>query len=176
MTAVTCGTPIPATTLVVHIEPGPIPTLTASTPASQRALAAAPVAILPAITWRSGNADLISLRVVIIFLECPCAESITIQSTLALTRAWTLSITFAVMPTAAPARSRPCESWAEDGYFTLFSISLIVISPLNLYSSSTIGSFSFLALPSIFLASSRVVPTGAVIRFSLVMHSFIGLS
>ena len=50
ITAVTCGTPIPATTLVVQIEPGPIPTLTASTPASQRALAAAPVAMLPAIT------------------------------------------------------------------------------------------------------------------------------
>ena len=45
-----CGTPIPATTLVVQIEPGPIPTLTASAPASIRAFAASAVAILPAIT------------------------------------------------------------------------------------------------------------------------------
>ena len=50
MIAVICGTPIPATTRVVQIEPGPIPTLTASTPASQRAFAAAPVAMFPAIT------------------------------------------------------------------------------------------------------------------------------
>ena len=33
-TAVTCGTPTPATTRVVQIEPGPTPTLTASAPAS----------------------------------------------------------------------------------------------------------------------------------------------
>jgi IMP dehydrogenase len=41
----------------------------ASTPASQSALAAAPVAMLPAITCKSGNADLIFFNVVIIFLE-----------------------------------------------------------------------------------------------------------
>ena len=34
ITAVNWGTPIPATTLVVQIEPGPIPTFTASAPAS----------------------------------------------------------------------------------------------------------------------------------------------
>ena len=43
------GNPTPATTLVVQIEPGPIPTLTASTPASAKAIAACSVAILPAI-------------------------------------------------------------------------------------------------------------------------------
>src|ERR1700684_706104 len=36
-TAVICGTPTPATTLVVQIVPGPTPTLTASAPASIRA-------------------------------------------------------------------------------------------------------------------------------------------
>jgi hypothetical protein len=35
--AVTCGTPTPATTRVVQIEPGPMPTLTASAPASMSA-------------------------------------------------------------------------------------------------------------------------------------------
>ncbi len=38
-TAVTCGTPTPATTRVVQIEPGPCPTFTPSTPASTRASA-----------------------------------------------------------------------------------------------------------------------------------------
>ncbi len=38
-TAVTCGTPTPATTRVVQMEPGPTPTLTASTPASMSAWA-----------------------------------------------------------------------------------------------------------------------------------------
>jgi hypothetical protein len=48
MIAVSWGTPTPATTRVVQIEPGPIPTLTASAPAPISALVASPVATLPA--------------------------------------------------------------------------------------------------------------------------------
>ena len=48
--AVICGTPTPVTTLVVQIEPGPIPTFTASTPALTKASAPSPVATFPAIT------------------------------------------------------------------------------------------------------------------------------
>ena len=51
--AVSCGTPTPATTLVVHILPGPIPTFTASTPASISACAPSWVATLPAIICKS---------------------------------------------------------------------------------------------------------------------------
>ena len=50
MIAVICGTPIPATTRVVQIDPGPIPIFTQSAPASISAFAPAPVATLPAIT------------------------------------------------------------------------------------------------------------------------------
>ena len=49
--AVTWGTPTPATTRVVQIEPGPMPTLTPSAPASISARVAPAVATLPAITW-----------------------------------------------------------------------------------------------------------------------------
>ena len=52
--AVICGTPTPATMRVVQIEPGPMPTLTASAPASTSARAAAPVAMLPPITSTCG--------------------------------------------------------------------------------------------------------------------------
>ncbi len=52
--AVICGTPTPATMRVVQIEPGPIPTLTPSAPASTSARAAAPVAMLPPITCTCG--------------------------------------------------------------------------------------------------------------------------
>src|SRR5208283_4815376 len=48
--AVSCGTPTPATMRVVQIEPGPMPTLIPSAPASISALAPSAVAILPAIT------------------------------------------------------------------------------------------------------------------------------
>ena len=54
-----------------------------------------------------------------------------------------------------------------------FSISLIVMRPFRLKSLSTMGSFSFLALANICFASSRVIPSGAVISPSLVMDSFI---
>ena len=49
-TAVNWGTPTPATTRVVQIDPGPMPTLTPSTPASTSASAASGVAMLPATT------------------------------------------------------------------------------------------------------------------------------
>ena len=48
--AVICGTPIPAMILVVHMEPGPIPILIASAPASSKATAPSGVATFPAIT------------------------------------------------------------------------------------------------------------------------------
>ena len=51
--AVICGTPAPATILVVQIEPGPIPTFTASAPASANAFAPAAVPMFPAITCSS---------------------------------------------------------------------------------------------------------------------------
>src|SRR6266581_5401010 len=51
--AVICGTPTPATTLVVQMEPGPMPTLMASAPASIRARAPAAVATLPATSWQA---------------------------------------------------------------------------------------------------------------------------
>ncbi len=54
LTAVICGTPTPATIRVVQIDPGPIPTLTPSAPASTKANAAAAVAMLPPITCTEG--------------------------------------------------------------------------------------------------------------------------
>ena len=53
--AVICGTPTPVTTRVVHIDPGPIPVLTASTPRSISARAPFAVATFPAITSTFGN-------------------------------------------------------------------------------------------------------------------------
>ena len=45
-----CGTPTPATILVVQMDPGPIPTLIASAPFFIRDSAASAVAMFPAIT------------------------------------------------------------------------------------------------------------------------------
>ena len=67
--ALICGTPIPAIILVVHIEPGPIPTLTASAPAFTSSNAASEVAILPPITSISLKVDFIFLIVSITFFE-----------------------------------------------------------------------------------------------------------
>ena len=109
------------------------------------------------------------------FLECPCAESTTMTSTWAFTNASTRSIMFVVIPTPAPQRRRPCASLAESGYLICFSISLMVIKPFKLLSLSTIGNFSFLALARIAFASSRVMPSGAVISPSEVIDSLIFL-
>ncbi len=54
-TALICGTPTPATTRVVQMEPGPMPTFTPSAPACTRSRAASPVTMLPPITCSSGH-------------------------------------------------------------------------------------------------------------------------
>ena len=46
--ALSCGTPIPATSLVVQIDPGPIPTFIIFTPNFIKNLAASAVATFPA--------------------------------------------------------------------------------------------------------------------------------
>ena len=97
----------------------------------------------------------------------------TTTSTFAFTSSLTRSRQFAVIPIAAPQSSLPCESLAESGYLICFSMSLIVIRPFRLPSSSTIGSFSFLAFARIFFASSSVIPSLAVISPSDVMDSLI---
>ena len=64
LTAVNCGTPTPAMIRVVHIEPGPIPTFTASAPASTKYFAASGEAILPTTTSKFGNLDFTSFNFV----------------------------------------------------------------------------------------------------------------
>ena len=80
-----CGTPTPETIRVVQIDPGPMPHLMASAPASAKALAPSAVAMFPAITsilYRRFT----SRTVFTTFLECPWAESTTSTSTPALIR------------------------------------------------------------------------------------------
>ena len=49
-TAEICGTPTPATTRVVQMDPGPIPTFTASAPASIRSRVPSAVATFPTMS------------------------------------------------------------------------------------------------------------------------------
>ncbi len=53
--AVIWGSPAPVTTRVVQIEPGPMPTLTASTSLARRSAAPSRVATLPAMSRTSGK-------------------------------------------------------------------------------------------------------------------------
>ena len=114
-TAVTWGTPIPATTRVVQMEPGPMPIFTQSAPASMRARVPSAVATLPATICTSGYRDLIRITHSRMFREWPWAESRQSTSAPASTKAATRSSTSAVTPMAAPTSSRPFSSRAELG-------------------------------------------------------------
>ena len=174
--AVICGTPTPVTTRVVQIEPGPIPTFTASTPRSTSALAPSSVATLPPTSWVSGNASRSMATVLSTPSECPCAESTTTASTPALTSSPARALVSGPTPTAAATHRRPCSSLFASGNWRRLWMSLTVMSPFNTPFSSTTGSFSMRCLPRMRSASSRVVPTGAVMRLSLVIASWIGRS
>ena len=78
--AVTWGTPTPATTRVVQMEPGPMPTFTASAPALASATAPSAVATLPAMICALGKVLRMSATASSTPRECPCAVSTTITS------------------------------------------------------------------------------------------------
>ena len=160
--AVTCGTPVPATMRVVQIEPGPMPTLIASAPASISASAASGVAMLPATICDVGPARLQlahhlddRLRVAVGGVD---DEDVDVLARSAPRRA-----------PRRPCRRRPPRrraggprsSFVASGYWIFFWMSLTVMSPLRRPSSSTIGSFSILCLPRSASACSSVVPIGA---------------
>ena len=65
------------------------------------------------------------------FCEWPCAVSTTMASTCAATSASARSIVSLAIPTAAATRRRPSESLHALGYFTIFWMSLTVMSPFN---------------------------------------------
>ena len=124
----TWGTPTPATTRVVQIEPGPTPTLTPSAPASISACAPARVATLPPITSTSvlalSWATMSSTR-----WAWPCAVSTMRKSTPASISAWARPLASSPTPTAAPTTSRPPGSLVASGYSSLLAKSLTVIRP-----------------------------------------------
>src|ERR1043166_2693828 len=131
--AVSCGMPTPATTRVVQIEPGPMPTLMASAPASMSALAPSPVATLPATTCTAFDRRLIRLTASSTRVEWPCAVSTTTRSTPA-----AISLSVRAKPgsptvVAAATRTRPCSSLLACGFATAFSMSLTVIKPTQRY-------------------------------------------
>ncbi|EAQ05199.1 hypothetical protein SKA53_03249 [Yoonia vestfoldensis SKA53] len=132
MIAVNCGTPTPATMRVVQIDPGPIPTLTASAPTPIRARAASPVAILPATIWTSFDSALTRSTARATPSEWPCAVSITIMSTPASISACDRSNPASPTPDAAATRSRPSASLQAIGFSTACSLSLSVKRPVSL--------------------------------------------
>lgn len=135
-TAVICGTPTPVTIRVVQMEPGPIPTLTAFTPASTSARAPSAVATLPPTICRSGYLARVSRIRCSTPSEWPWEESIKSTSTPAFTSASTRSSLPGPAPTAAPTRRRPSSSLQALGLRSAFSKSLTVIRPLSWNSSS----------------------------------------
>src|ERR1035441_5464149 len=78
--AVICGMPAPVTMRVVQLDPGPMPTLMASAPASISASAPSYVATLPARRPTVGNALFTSRIASSTREEWPCAESMASTS------------------------------------------------------------------------------------------------
>src|SRR3974390_2251735 len=133
MMAVSCGTPTPATTRVVQIEPGPSPTLIAAAPKSISALAPSAVATLPATTCTALDSFLMRDTASRTMREWPGAVSTTTKSTPA-----AISDSVRVNPlsptvVAAATRRRPCSSLQAFGLATAFSMSFTVIRPTQRY-------------------------------------------
>ncbi len=142
-----------------------MPTFRPSTPSASRSLAAAAVAILPTTRSTPAAAVLTFSMVCITLREWACEVSMTSASTLAATRALTLSRVSAPVPTAAPTWRRPNLSLEAVGNFSVFTMSLNVISPFRKLFLSITGSFSMRLMCKSCLASAILMFSGAVIRF-----------
>jgi len=117
------GTPTPATTRVVQIEPGPMPTLTPSAPASTSARAPSKVPTLPPMTSTSDAAgSALSRRISSISERLwPWAVSVTSTSTPDSTSIMARSQASPNVPMAAATRRRPCSSLVASGYWSAFT-------------------------------------------------------
>src|SRR5699024_4820294 len=170
--AVICGAPTPATTRVVQIEPGPMPTLMASAPASIIALAAERVAKLPPTTSIFEPKSFCTRETTSnTRLLCACAESTTRTSTPASTSKPARSYDSSPVPMPAATSKRPEESLEEFGNCSVLTKSLTVIRPTSLLLLSTIGSFSTLLVDSSSRASSLLTPSFATTSGIEVMTS-----
>ena len=159
---------------VVQMEPGPMPTFTASAPASTSAKAASAVATLPATMSMLLNACLTSRTVSMTPLLCPWAVSTMTASTPASTRAETLSWVSAVTPTAAATRRRPYWSLQELGNSLSLMMSRYVMRPTSFPAPSTTGNFSIRCSRRICSAWDKSLPSCVTMRFSLVINSAMG--
>ena len=168
--AVICGTPTPATIRVVQIDPGPIPTFTASAPGVDqrpRPLGGRHVArhdlhrvrvrasAAPPPRPRSSNA------------RAPCRSPPRRRRP----RPAPPTARSPASPTveAAATRSRPSSSLAASGFSTACSVSLSVRSPVSRPPWSTTSSFSIRRASIIPLASPRSAGSRSMARFSLVI-------
>ena len=125
----------------MQIEPGPIPTLTISTPALANNFAALPVAIFPAQIIEFFEIFFILFIIVKTFLVWPWAVSTTIKSTLDSNNLYTLSISFSLVPTAAPTIGLPFLSFDAFGKFSIFRISWVVYKPTILFCTVYFSNF-----------------------------------
>jgi len=119
----------PVTMRVVQMDPGPIPTLMASTPASISASAPSYVATLPASRPTCGNALLHLADRFKTRDECHAPSRSPETSARARTSSAARSRKSPVAPIAPPTRNRPWSSLLAMGYFSFFWMSLTVIRP-----------------------------------------------
>ena len=132
MTAESCGTPTPATTRVVQIEPGPIPILTASAPASTSAFTASAVATLPAMTSTLLESRLMR-RHLLDDMDRMAMRGIDHDRIDAgIDQELGAAKPSSPVPVAAATRKRPCSSLAALGWCAAFSMSVTVIRPTHL--------------------------------------------
>ena len=128
---------------VVQIEPGPIPTLIASAPASTSARAASAVATLPATTWTELDACFTRSTARATSVLWPCAVSMTMQSHPRLHQRLGPGKTRVANGRRGRNPQPPSpNSLVAKGAATDFSMSLTVMSPTQWMSLSTTSSFS----------------------------------
>ena len=149
------GTPLPATILVIQIDPFPIPHRIPSAPDLISCSAPSPVAILPATISIPLNYSFNILTASMQSQLCPLATSTTSTSTSDLINSLALSRQSLLAPIAAPTNNFPWKSMLAYLRLLFLKISFLVTNAIIQFLEFTIGSFSTLFSTIILRISSQ---------------------
>lgn len=79
------------------------------------------------------------------------------------------------MPATTPREDLPYSSFTSDKCLVYFSVSLVIVDPFELPSSSAVKDFSFLTLTEVFFTSSGIVPSFTMADPSRIVSSLVFL-
>lgn len=159
----------------MRVSPNPVPALATSAPTSVETFITTPITALPTVAYDSKCTTLVSHATFEVFSRYPYTRSVAVASasTFADTSAHTDALT--IVPATTPREEHPYSSFTTEKCLVYFSVSLVMVGPFGLGSSSAVNGFSLHSFTEVFLTSSDMVPSLTMVDPSRIVRSLVFL-